>query len=92
MSTSKMQSLTVALSDWSDMQAVVGDTVILVRDFACYGDPRGIIVKVDDEEPAGINNAYRFAREIERDLAKVVPGYVKGASIWSEQEVDDNHE
>ncbi|HEY7418494.1 MAG TPA: hypothetical protein VH593_25160 [Ktedonobacteraceae bacterium] len=78
-----------ALGDWADMQAVIGSAVILVRDFTCYGDPRGIIVKVNGEEPDGIRNAYRkSAREIENDLAKVVPGYVKGAAIWQEGEYD----
>lgn len=80
--------LTAALANWADMQATVAGVVILVRDFTCFGDPRGIIVKVDGEEPAGINNAYRSAREISFDLARVVLGYVKGASIWQEDEDD----
>ena len=81
-----MQPLTDALTEWADVQATIGETTILVRDFTCYGDPSGIIVKVGGEEPNGIHNAYRSAREIERDLVKVVPGYVKGASIWQEYE------
>lgn len=84
----EMQPLTAALQDWADMQAVIDDSVILVRDFTCSGDPRGIIVKINGEEPEGIHNAYTSAREIECDLVKVVPGYVKGASVWQEGEYD----
>lgn len=80
-----MQPLTTALADWADMRAVIGETTILVRDFTCY-QGGGIIVKINGEEPGGIHNAYSSPAEVERDLVKVVPGYVKGAPIWQEQE------
>ncbi len=83
----KMQPLSAALADWADMQAIVNDIVILVRDFTYYGS-QGIIVKINGEEPEGIHNGYDSARKIERDLARVVPGYVKGAAIWKEGEYD----
>lgn len=81
-----MQPLTAALADWADIQAVIGETTILVRDFKCYSE--GMIVKVNGEEPEGIHNCYYSASEIERDLVKVVPGYVQGAPIWQEGEYD----
>ena len=84
----EMQPLPTALAEWADMQAVIEETTILVRDFRHYGDTGGIIVKINDEEPDGIHNAYRSVREIERDLIKIVPGYVKGAPIWKEYEDD----
>jgi hypothetical protein len=61
--------------------------VILVRDFNCY-QGGGIVVKMNNEEPAGIHNAYSSADEIERDLVQVVPKYIKGAPIWQEGEYD----
>jgi hypothetical protein len=79
-------TLTMALTEWVDTQALIGETTILVRDFTCYGDPSGLLVLIDGEEPDGIHNAYRSAQEIEPDLVKVVPGYAKGASIWQEYE------
>lgn len=81
----EMQPLTTALADWADMQAVIGETTLLVRDFTCY-QGGGIIVKMNGEEPEGIRNAYASPKEIERDLVQIVPGYVKGAPIWQEQE------
>lgn len=83
----KSQALTAALDDWADMQAVVGDTVILVRDFRGYSSG-GMIVKIDGEEPDGIHNSYYSVCEIERDLVNVVPGYTAGAAIWQEGEYD----
>jgi hypothetical protein len=76
-----------AIVEWADMQTVVGDTVILVRDFH-YSEGRGIIVKVNDEEPEGIDNPYYCIPEIENDLARVVPGYVKGSAVWQEGEYE----
>lgn len=83
-----MQPLPTALAEWADVQAVIGETALLVRDFTCY-QGGGIIVKVNGEEPAGIHNAYSSLDEIERDLVQVVPGYVKGARIWQEQEDEE---
>ena len=80
-----MQPLPTALAKWADVQAVIGETTLLVRDFNCY-QGGGIIVKMNGEEPEGIHNAYSSPDEIERDLVQVVPGYVKGAPIWQEQE------
>jgi hypothetical protein len=82
--------LVEALAEWVDMQASVNDVVILVRDFNCYRSG-GFIVKVDDNEPEGINNSYSSVSDIERDLARVVPGYVEGALIWQEAEVEDDY-
>lgn len=79
------QPLTTALAFWADTQAVIAETTILVRDFTCY-QGGGIIVKINGEEPEGIHNAYASPDEIECDLVKAVPGYVKGAPIWQEQE------
>lgn len=81
----EMQPLTAALAEWADTQAVIGETTILVRDFTCYSGG-GLIVKINDEEPEGIHNGYSSPKEIERDLVKVVPGYVKGARVWQEYE------
>jgi len=81
-----MQPLALALADWADMQAVIGDVVILVRDFSCY-QGGGMIVKINGEED-GLNNSYYSTNAIERDLVKVVLGYVVGAPIWQEGEYD----
>lgn len=78
------QTLTNALAEFADMQATVGETTIIVSDYACYDE--GFIVKVNGEEPDGIHNVYYSVAEIERDLVKVVPGYRKGAAIWQEYE------
>ncbi len=85
-----MQPLSMALAEWADVQAVIGETTLLVRDFNCY-QGGGIIVKMNGGEPAGIHNAYSSLDEIERDLVQVVPGYVKGAPIWQEQEDGDDY-
>ena len=85
-----MQPLPTALAEWIDVQAVIGETTLQVRDFNCY-QGGGIIVKVDGEDPAGIHNAYSSPEEIERDLVQAVPGYVKGAPIWQEQEDGYNY-
>lgn len=81
-----MLPLADAIVEWADMQTVVGKTVILVRDFH-YSEGRGIIVKVNDEED-GLDNPYYSTDEIEGDLARVVPGYVKGSAVWQEGEYE----
>ncbi len=87
-----MKPLSAALEDWIEVQSSVGETVITVNDLTCYEKEWGLLVKVNGQEPEGINNGYKSPREIERDLASVVPGYVKGAAVWQEkpeEEYDD---
>jgi hypothetical protein len=64
------------------MYCEVGEQKITVDD---YGK-EGKVVKVDGEEIDGIHNCYYSVKEIERDLAKVVAGYVKGMPEWQEGE------
>jgi hypothetical protein len=82
-----MQTLAAVLVECADVQATVGDAVITVGDWQCYSE--GFLVKVNGEEPEGIRNMYDFIDELERDLARVVPGYEIGAPVWQEVEDDD---